>query len=77
MILTIQDQRLRDLGRRVLCRSWGGVEEFGELRHGGRKGSGGSGRNLAQANGVREACDWFWVSSMTFGIALGWWKGEW
>ena len=43
MILSIQDQRLRDLGRRVLGRSWGGVEELGELRHcGEREGLGAS-----------------------------------
>ena len=35
MILSVQDQRLWDLGRRVLSRTWGGVEEFGKSRHGG------------------------------------------
>lgn len=42
MILAIQDQRLRDLGRGVLCVCWGGVEELGKFRHGGGGGGKGS-----------------------------------
>lgn len=73
MILAIQDQRLRDLRRRVWCIRWGGVEELGKFRHGGGKGSGAGGRRLAQANGVTKAGDSSCVKPMASGSALCRW----
>ena len=70
MILSIQDQWLRDWRRGELCSAWGGVEEFGEFGHDGGEGSGARRTVFAQTKRIRKMCDFNCVCLMAFGSAL-------
>lgn len=70
MVLPIQHQRLRDLWRRDLCRTRGGVEEFGEFRHGGGEGSAARTTVFVEAKGVRKARDRSYISVLAPESAL-------